>query len=322
MGRYTTMRKQAGARNTPSHVLHICRKGRKMYQVFPRVRQANFKSTSAINVIKMAVLLPVLCVGETFGDAVGFQVDSGSIYSFNVSSGAEVSWFPISGSEHLSGLTFDPASGLLFAIDGYNDHESDRLFQIDPRTGEGTVIGSTGLNWNFRFLEFDSMSQELLAGTDNELFKLDPDSGTATFLTSIRSEGSPFFAGQLTSMAIDPTDGNMYFAAITGGDGSENSLHRVDRESGLATLVGISDVENRFWDDLGFTQDGVLFASAYGGEVFKLDKLTAAATSAYSLPTQGNGLAFSSVPEPSSAISLLLGVLFVFRFYSEARSGL
>src|SRR5262245_47453741 len=66
------------------------------------------------------------------------------------STGAVLSSVSVTGHQALFGGLAAGGGNDLYSIDGYNDGEPDRTFRIDRTTGAGTVVGSTGENWNFR----------------------------------------------------------------------------------------------------------------------------------------------------------------------------
>jgi hypothetical protein len=93
------------------------------------------------------------------------MVDGTTIRRFNISTGAILDTRTITGQQHLSGLTMDSSLQSLYLIDGFNDVSSDRTFRLNWQTGAGTIVGDTGFNWNFRWLDFNPIDGVLYGGT-------------------------------------------------------------------------------------------------------------------------------------------------------------
>jgi len=87
-------------------------------------------------------------------------------------------------------------SGELFATDII----TDQLVSINPATGEGTNIGSLGIDISFaQSLEFDNENDILYAGAytiTGELYTIDPVTGTATYVGEFQG------GSEITAMAI------------------------------------------------------------------------------------------------------------------------
>jgi hypothetical protein len=142
---------------------------------------------------------------------------------------------PLPQAVYLRGLTGDGTS--LWSTDKYGDSVPDRTLRIDPVTGAGTFVGSTGFIWNFRSVEVDPRTGILYGMTDVttpdrflqlNLFVIDKSTGAATRIFN----GPVATLDQATAMAID-SNGTLYFTDI-GGTG----LFRVDLETFAVTHLG------------------------------------------------------------------------------------
>jgi hypothetical protein len=244
-----------------------------------------------------AFLYGVSGLGGSFGH---------NLQAFDPATGTLQSNVPITGEEFLSGLTAD-GSGNLYAIDGFNDPNQDRLIRIDRATGAGTVIGNTGFNWNFRVLEFNPTNGLLYGGTDNALYTLNPTTGAATFVANITGAN----LNQTTALAIN-NSGNAYITDV-GASGAD--LFALDLTTGSATHLG-NVLSGSFlsFNDLAFDASGVLYASgANFSDVRRIDIGTAQSSFAFSASVRGIAFAdapsTSAVPEPSSLALLGAGAL-------------
>ena len=192
------------------------------------------------------------------------------LYTLDTTTGAELTLELVSGHEAIfCGITFDN-TGTMYTIDGFNDAFSDRLFTIDPLTAAGSIVGDTGLNWNFRSIAYDATSDTLYAARDNALFTVDRSSGLVTLVANITGAG----LSQLTAFAID-SDGQAW-----GSDIQDTSLFQIDLATGAATRIGDAFPGTRNWfNDLTFAPDGTLYgAREQGGGIFTIDTGTGQAT--------------------------------------------
>ncbi len=167
----------------------------------------------------------------------------------------------VSGEEALfGGLTV--ADDGLYSIDGYNDGQSDRTFRINPETGEGTVVGDTGENWNFRSVETHPITGTLYATRDNVLYTIDRDSGAATRVANI--VGSAL--DQTTAIAIR-ADGTAFIVDI-----GDTGLYSLDLQTGAATHLGNLRPGTREWfQDLAFDGFDRLWGILNGGGLYLID---------------------------------------------------
>ena len=150
---------------------------------------------------------------DSSGTLYGYDAVTRNLISLDTSTGAgtSIANIPTSGSNIISGMTFDPTGTSLFGIErtlGLNGNiTADILVTIDTATGSLTEIGSlsgAAAN-NVVGLAFDSAGN--LFGIDNVLDKLlsiDKTSGVTTEVT-----GTAFPSIAATSLAFD-AGGNLF----------------------------------------------------------------------------------------------------------------
>jgi WD40 repeat protein len=160
----------------------------------------------------------------------------------------------------------------LFSIDGYNDNDSDRLFQIDAATGAGTVVGETRFNWNFRCVCFHPVSGILFGATDNSLYTISTVNGEATLVANITGAN----LDQLTALAISPA-GQAFITDIGNVD-----LFSLDLQTGQATHIGAVGGTGNWFNDLAFDSSGTLHGARTNGGVYSINTASAAPTFEFS----------------------------------------
>jgi hypothetical protein len=182
-------------------------------------------------------------------------------------SGSWINSWNVTGHQALfGGLAYDPPSGLLYSIDGYNDPNPDRLFSIDPASGAGAVVGETGENWNFRMLHRDPRSGVMYGARDSVLYTMDLSTGEATRVAQISGPT----LDQLTAFAINPA------RVANGTDIGGVGLFRIDLTTGAATHIG--DLGGEWMNDLAFDSSGVLYGAERNIGVSTIDTATAQKT--------------------------------------------
>ena len=214
--------------------------------------------------------------------AISDQVNS-NLLTLDAATGAQSTIVPITGYEQLAGLTMD-LNGDLYSIDGKFDALSDRLFRIDAVTGQGTVVGPTGFNWNFRDLEIHPQTGVLYGMKDNAIYQFNKTTGAATLISPIG--GAPELI-QSTAIAID-NNGNAYVV----GTGNEPLLS-LNLTTGKATFIGNLYISGSSLRDIAFDNANVLHGIDFKGNVFTVDTATATATFQYQTG-KFTGIAFTN----------------------------
>jgi len=204
----------------------------------------------------MRCLAIVLCSGvaSTVGTQETmyglFGPTGAQLLELDKANGNWINSYNVTGQEALfGGLAYDPVGDRLFSIDGFNDSNPDRLFEIDPATGAGMVIGPTGENWNFRMLHRDPTTGTLYGARDSVLYTMDTSTGEATRVAQITGPS----LDQLTALAIN-SRGQAYGTDVQGV-----GLFRIDLATGAAIHLG--DLGGNWMNDLAFDSGDVLYAA-------------------------------------------------------------
>lgn len=156
--------------------------------------------------------------------------------------------------------------------------DTSELIQIDPNTGAGTVIGSTGFGI-IDGLAFDPLTGTLY-GSDSTnflLLTLDPATGARTVIGSL---GDPVFG-----LAFDPNTNTLYGSNVGTGD-----LIIIDPATAATVSVGAMGANV---SGLAFDPNGNILYGTDGAQLLTLDTATGAATLVGLLNNFGaEGLAF------------------------------
>ncbi|TMD02445.1 MAG: DUF11 domain-containing protein, partial [Chloroflexi bacterium] len=152
------------------------------------------------------------------------------LYAIDPATGAAAPVGPI-GFDRISGMDFEPRTGILYATGNRPGTNTHVLITIDPSTGVGTEVGPTDINSiNFNNtatdISFRSSDGALFAylRRNSDLAIINLATGRATFI------GSTFAAGSAgNGLAFSPGD-TLYHA-------DEIELDTLDPETGLATLL-------------------------------------------------------------------------------------
>ncbi len=231
-----------------------------------------------------------------------------------------------------SGLIIHPAdSGACYALTSENDSSS--LLQIDPSTGEGNLIGVTGV----RILEelaINFRGQIYGAGNDSKIYRIDAASGRAIFRfdpllghingMAFDNLDSLYVLIESNLYVLDPAAGSSHLVGDTGGwferlsfnpiNGTlfaleSNKLYTISRSNATTILVEEFDPELRL-TDLSFDVAGNLFAVGRGNEEkFKLLAITETDKDVIIIGETGfqsvEGLGIYSVPLPGKHIRVI-----------------
>lgn len=122
------------------------------------------------------------------------------------------------------------ADPVLFMADG----QTNSIYTVDTLTGAATLVGNTGIDVGFVGLGFDSFTDELFMSSsingdqpgESLLYRISPDSGTATFVGSTG-------VANLTGLAFDRSRQRMF-----AGTGNSDMLYSLNTSNATASLVG------------------------------------------------------------------------------------
>ena len=190
-------------------------------------------------------------------------------------------------------LTYDPATGMLLALD-----LDDNLLTIDPATGIEDTVGATGVEILLGGLAFElGASPRLLAvsvntisvNTGKNLHSINLSTGVATSLGEMTMAGETINAGN--GLATDPTTGTIYaILQLASNTGKNRTLATINPTTLVATKIGTLGQDGMA--DLAFLANGTLVGVTGDGAtnpetLYSINTLTAATTLIVAL---GNGL--------------------------------
>jgi len=137
------------------------------------------------------------------------------------------------GMSGIGGIGFGPG-GRLFGIGS-----TDVLFEFDPSTGAGSIIGPLGIDVTTSGLAWDCTTQTMYGadGGGNRVFEIDLTTGAAT---NIQQTTVPFSS---VGLEFDRVSGNLY--ASTG-----SVLYTIDPTNGDSTYIGglsASNIDDLAW---------------------------------------------------------------------------
>jgi hypothetical protein len=201
---------------------------------------------------------------------------------------------------NVTALSLASFGGNLYALGASG---GNTLYQVDPTTGNLTVIGSVN---PAAFIGLGSTIGGLyVAGDPNTLYSLDPATAATTAIS-----GNSFVPGFSSPYSISENGSTLYVSA-------NSTLYSVDLATGALTTVGTFGPSISMYSML--FEGGVLYGAANGVEIDTINTTTGSATIlAAGLSGTGTanaaiaGLApdvpvTSSTPEPSSLLLIGLG---------------
>lgn len=226
----------------------------------------------------------------------------------------------LAGVPSLSGLDFQPGTGVLFASAGGGS--AGNLYTVNIATGAATLVGATGFP-KVPGLVFDVngtlYGSADVTGNNNAsdgLIEIDPVTGAGTLIGVYGSIG-PDTIGGVDSLAIHPITGVLYgmggfhdsLGNFTGGD----SVFQIDRQTGAATQIELLGASANMVTGLSFDPTGRLFSSngAGDGQIGEID-LDIPSFTILGDAADGSVSDIAVLPEPAGAAAaalLALGTL-------------
>lgn len=250
---------------------------------------------------------------ETLYAATGSRGVNGVLYAVNPATGASTAVAPILAPGNLpigiTGLAFSPLDGVLYGVTGLESPNAIRsLVTINPLTGAANIIGSlTGQFGVTGLSDISFQSDGTLYGYNGStLYTINLSSGA---LTTIGSTGA---GGHSGSLAFSPL-GTLYGAST----GPSGTLDMLDPSNGMRTIgPTMTGAPQTFaMTAFAFNSAGVLYASNNSQttpdrivSLVTIDPVTGVVTNIGLLPVNTDAIAFSVVPEPTTALLLLSGI--------------
>jgi hypothetical protein len=262
-----------------------------------------------LGVVFAVLLAAAVARADTLYAVSGSGGTASTLYTFDSTTGALTSTIGATGFSHMTGLDFDPTSGMLYGL--VSSSTGATLVTINTTTGVATAVGSgvgnTGKNGGFPDMGFDSTGRLFAWGENggqgslgDDLYEIDKTTGVATRV------GESFVGTAVVGLA--ELGGTLYMKNFDG------SIYTMNKTTGLATDTGVNTVpfDTVRGNSLAFDSAGVGYVGGRpgGGAGFVLYDVDVG-TGAFSLiggdsVNSISAIAFSTVPEPG--FMALLGV--------------
>jgi len=198
---------------------------------------------------------------------------------------------------NVQGFLFTSAdSGKCFASSDYNEYLTrPSLIEINPVTGEGSLIGDTGLYYGLSGLAINSKGKLYASDYQGNLYRIDAGSGKAIFMSNPG-------IGVLHGIAFDKDD-------VLYASPYDPLLYKIDPRNGYSDRISLTGDHGAYYKGMSFDPlDGTLWASD-GGTIFKINVLTREKKSVGEISTdwydRAIGLAFDAAGNLFSAIQNL-----------------
>ena len=246
----------------------------------------------------MALQSPGASFAQTLYGVTGAGGAVSNLYTVNPLTGA-TTLVGSTGFAHVTGLDFDPTSGILYGVVSDISNSVAKLITIDSTTGVGTAIGDTGNQIPDFTIGPDGVIRgwtEGGAGND-DLVVLDKNTGVGTITSSsLRTSQTGVAYESPTSVYVKPS----------------TDLYSVNVNTGVQTLLfslGISNADNI----LENAPDGTLITGSRdrtGTQLYRIDVGSGLTTALGHSSQKLSALAYSvsAVPEPSALALFGIGV--------------
>jgi hypothetical protein len=258
--------------------------------------------------LAQAQLMLVGCTGTVFGNA-----QPSNYVDIDLNSGAASNIRNI-GIQYMGGIAAQPVTGTLFGLTTFVSTPANALVRIDKVTGLPTLVGGTSLDIVEGDLAFNPVNGQLfgvkdlgISGNQRNLFRLDPNTGAATIV------GNTASMGDLSSLAFNSL-GTLY--SIDAAGMGNSLLQTIDPLTGAITSSVQMNMNLGSTIGMAFNPTTGIAYVADGGDasatnlLFSLDVSTGLLTSIGPTGVFGgiSGLAFITVPEPSSITLIVMSV--------------
>lgn len=173
------------------------------------------------------------------GTLWGVQIVSASastLYNLDPATGAASNPVPILGMDRglsITSIAFDAVTGVLYGNTTffYSGGLPDRLYKIDPVTGQTTLVGTIGYD-NVYGLGFDNNGALFgLVPNSNALISIDTNTGVGTAVGAALPSGGSYF-----DLAARPEDNLMFLTNTTFGSPAYSLLTINTGTAALATI--------------------------------------------------------------------------------------
>lgn len=226
---------------------------------------------------------------------------SGGLYEINPDTGQTTLLTAVTGGGTIGALAYDPTTDTLYA----SSTSLDELYKLDYTTGVATLVGAynrPGVDPVMHGLEYQASTGKLFGVDyrDKALVEISKDNGQATFIGITPLTG-------FGSLAWDVSRNVMF-----GGDSTTDSLWQIDLNTGAGTLVGPfnAPAAGSLGTGMAWSPTYGLYACNNAGDdsLYRIDPETGQATLIGLLGTS-NMLGIAFIPEPATAMGLLVGLV-------------
>jgi len=199
-----------------------------------------------------------------------------------------------------TGLAYDSNTGTMYMVDGF----TDQLYMVDVNTGAATVIGPLGFP-SLTGAAFDTNDNILYATQENSsgptgfggLFSVDVTNGAATHVGGNR---------RMMGLAYDSLRDELIGTHVGG-----SRVYRVDQSNGSVTQVRFGGLFNL--NGLAYDKEAdLIWNLGFNGKLMTYNPSLSYAETVVEYPDSGGGwtgLAWTPVPEPSTASLIVLGLV-------------
>ena len=252
--------------------------------------------------------LPSANAGVMYG-VTGAGSSPSSLYTIDTTTGA-ATLVGATGMSHITGLDFDPTSGILYGVVSAGFAGPSTLVTIDKATGAATLVGSLGVSGvgNIPDISFNS-SGALFGWTEDsdDLISINKATGTAlvvgdagigTFQTGLAfGTGDTLYVKPGTDLyTVNPVTGIATFATGLSGSG-ESPVNALEYDANSDILYSISGSGNS-----GGRSSFLSIIDPVGGTWTNVGDMGVLNMAAIAVDS---GVA--AVPEPSSLLMLSIG---------------
>jgi sugar lactone lactonase YvrE len=149
-------------------------------------------------------------------------------------------------------FTFDGDGNLLFDVNDANEIRS-----LNRYTGAVTTV-ATGVSVGYTLIGMTYYNGFIYVGDDDgNIFKVDPSTGSSTFLVNMGS------GNDVNGLAIAPSTFGTYGGQLIVATDENGSIYAVDQSQASPTPVLIASISAGSASALIFGSDGTLYAAAY-----------------------------------------------------------
>jgi PEP-CTERM motif len=223
----------------------------------------------------------------------------------------------------IGGIATQPSTGFVFGLTTFASTPDNTLIRLNVASGGFTLVGPTGsTNIVEGDLAFNPVNGALYGLQDfgptfdqRNLFRINPSTGAATVIGSLNSDGDysalAFNASGVLFTIDDSPSGNSLLHTIDPNTGAITST--ITMNVRLGHVIGMTFNPA---NGAAYVADGGLVAT---NMLYGLDVITGVATAIGPLGIPGGvgGIAFVSVPEPSSLTLLGIVTMIAARFFGR-----